>query len=193
MRFLLFSSSFSTFFQVTTLLLLMQRAGQKLAFIVVLIVSLSSCDKGLQPTSEALPPPETGAFAGLITFQNWQLADSLYDIRLVAFRVFPPGDIVNEVLQGRAVIYPSIGGDQLVTRNTDSLRYTVVVPAATYPYVAVAQQFGPDVFMDWRPVGQYVVDTLLSQPSPVIVQVDDTLRSIDIHVDFANLPPPPLR
>jgi hypothetical protein len=171
----------------------MQKAGWKVAFILVLIVSLPSCDKGLQPTSETLAPPETGAFAGLITFQNWQVADSLYDIRLVAFRVFPPGDIVNEVLQGRAVIYPSIGGDQLVTRNTDSLQYTVVAPAATYPYVAVAQQFGPDVFMDWRAVGQYDLDTILTEPSPVVVAVDDTLRDVDIHVDFANLPPSPLR
>lgn len=171
----------------------MRKAGWNLVFFVILVVSLLSCDKGLEPTSETSPLPQNGVFAGLITFRNWRVADSLYDIRLVAFRVFPPGDIVNEVLLGRAIIHPPIAGGQLTTRNTDSLRYTVEAPAMTYPYVVVAQQFGPDLMTDWRAVGQYDLDTILTEPSPVVVTANDTLDGIDIHVDFSNPPPPPLR
>ena len=47
--------------------------------------------------------------------------------------------------------------------------------------------------MDWRAVGQYDLDTILTEPSPVVVTANDTLDGIDILVDFANLPPPPLR
>ncbi len=171
----------------------MQKAGWKLIFFFVLVVFLAGCDKGLQATSGTSALPQNGVFAGLITFRNWQVADSLYDIRLVAFRVFPPGDIVNEVLLGRAVIHPPIGGGQLTTRNTDSLRYAFEVPATTYPYVVIAQQFGPDLMMDWRAVGQYDLDTILTEPSPVVVTANDTLDDIDILVDFANRPPSPLR
>ncbi|MCZ6776831.1 MAG: hypothetical protein O7D34_10285 [Ignavibacteria bacterium] len=63
------------------------------------------------------------------------------------------------------------------------------MPATTYPYVVIAQQFGPDLMMDWRAVGQYDLDTILAEPSPVVVTAGDTLDGIDILVDFANLPP----
>lgn len=165
-----------------------------LAAILVLIVSVIGCDKGLGPSSTSPAAAGMGAFKGTVRFQNWQLADSLYDMRLIAFRVFPPQDVVNEVQQGRAVVYPPlITGGALATRNTDSVQYTLQIQAGTYPYVVIAQQFGPNIFMDWRAVGQYDLDTNLTQPSPVVVTAGDTTRNIDILVDFAHLPPPPFR
>ena len=149
---------------------------------------LCGCDEGLSPaTQRAL----TGSFGGVIRFSNWQAADSIYDIRLVAFRTFPPTSLIGEVQSGNAVVYPPIGSGPLVSSQTDSLVYLVTVPALTYKYVVVAQQYGPDVFSQWKPVGQYDLDSNLTVPSPVVVSPNDTTFGVDIVVDFAHPPPPP--
>ena len=48
------------------------------------------CDRGLVPTE---PPPGPGALSGLITYAHWPPPDSLFDLRIVAFRDFPPEGI----------------------------------------------------------------------------------------------------
>lgn len=157
----------------------------------VLCLIVLSCNGGLEPPSTS-GPATGGSFAGLITFLNWGAVDTLYDLRLVAFTSFPPGDIVTDVLQGRAVVYPALQNENpLALRGTDSLMYTVIAPARTFPYVVVAHRFGPDAFNDWRPVGQYDLDTNFSVPSSMIVEVGRITSGVDIVVDFANPPPVP--
>jgi hypothetical protein len=152
---------------------------------------LVSCDKGLEP-APAEPAIAPGSFSGLLTFVNWQAVDSLYDIRLVAFTVFPPPDIIDEVLASRAIVYPPlVTGGALTTRGTDSLFYTVPAGAKPYPYVVIALQTGPDLFNDWIPVGQYDLDTNLTVPSPVVVHPGEDTPDINILVDFENPPPFP--
>ena len=151
---------------------------------------LEGCDKGLSP----LAPPSTAAagyMSGLIRYQHWPSRDSLYDLRLVAFKVFPPSNIVNEVLLGRAVVCPPLGDTALVPFFVDLLRYQFTLPAGEYKYVVVAQQYGPGVTTDWRAVGQYDLDSNLVVPSPVTIVASDTTRNVDINVDFSNPPPPP--
>jgi hypothetical protein len=154
-------------------------------------LSLSGCDKGLSPSISAPPPIPMGHMSGVIRYQHWPPRDSLHDLRLVAFRVFPPSNILGEVLLGRAVVYPPLGDTALVPFFVDSLRYRFILPAGEYKYVVVAQQYGPIVTTDWRAVGQYDLDTNLVVPSPVTIAADDTSRNIDINVDFRNPPPPP--
>jgi hypothetical protein len=115
----------------------------------------------------------------------------LYDLRLVAFKIFPPSNIVSEVLLGRAVVYPPLGDTALVPFFVDSLQYRCSLPAGEYKYVVVAQQYGPVLTTDWRPVGQFDLDTNLTVPSPVTIASNDTTRNIDINVDFSNPPPLP--
>ena len=171
--------------------MIMQRHFRKSSLFLLLLCFLPSCDEGLQPPqvggSVAL-----GTFTGLVTFTNWEAVDSLYDLRLVAFTVYPPDDILNEVLQGRAIVHPPLQtGQPFAARGTDSVSYSIVVPAKTYPYVVIAHQFGPDVFNDWRPVGQYDLDTNLTTPSSVVVVDGQTTPNINIIVDFENPPPLP--
>jgi hypothetical protein len=154
----------------------------------VLLGSVVSCDGGLAPPERAAGPPFV---SGLITYRNWPAADSIVDLRLVLFRNFPPGDIVQEVLSGRAVVYPAIGDTSLIPFFVDSLAYLFTAPSGTYAYAVVAQQFGPNVQEDWRAVGQYDLDFDLSVPSPVTLTDGDTTRGIDIAVDFLNPPPTP--
>lgn len=151
--------------------------------------ALTACNKGIESEPQVATGP--GAMTGLVTYRNWPSPDSLRDLRIVAFKNFPPGDIVSEVLQSRAVVYPPLGDTALVPFLVDSLRYKFILEAGTYEYVVVAQQFGPNVLADWRPVGQYDLDTDLSVPSPVIVPAADTVRNINIIVDFVNRPPTP--
>ena len=152
------------------------------------IALLAGCDGGLVPTE---PPPGPGALSGVITYVNWPPLDSLVDLRIVAFRAFPPEDIVRSVLSGQAAVYPPVQDTALVPFYIDSLRYGFSLPSGRYEYVAVAQQYGQNIFTDWRPVGQYDLDTNLAVPTPITVPPDDTLRNINIHVDFENPPPAP--
>lgn len=148
------------------------------------------CDEGLKPPA-AGPAAAPGAMTGVVRFVNWDSAGTVFDLRLVAFRNFPPGDIVQEVLQGNAVVHPPLGGSALATPGADSVAYSFLLPGGTYGYVAVAQQFGPDFMADWRAVGQYDADTNTTSPSPVAILSGEILPGIDITVDFDHLPPPP--
>lgn len=156
-------------------------------FLSGMLLLLSSCDEGLKPTT-SIP---TGSFVGIIRFTNWQAADSIYDMRLVAFKNFPPRDVVNEVLSGNAAVYPPLGGSPLVLSAVDSLTYSVTVPATVYKYVVVAQQYGPDIMANWKPVGQYDLDSNFAVPSSIVVAPNHTTSGVDITVDFAHPPPPP--
>jgi len=152
----------------------------------------SSCNEGIQPPSES-PTPEgervTG-FSGTIKYKNWPPADSLIDLRIVAFKSFPPKDILTEALTGQAIIYPPLGGSNLPF-NVDTTHYFVPAPAGQYQYIVVAQQYGSNVLQDWRAVGQYDLDTNLAVPSAIQVPTNDTLKHVDINVDFSHLPPQP--
>jgi hypothetical protein len=159
-------------------------------FVLLWCSVLLSCDKGLEPPSDQ-PPSQSSAISGLITYKNWPSLDSLRDLRIVLFRTFPPGNIISEVLNGNAVVHPPLGDTALVPFYVDSLRFAFGLPPGVYEYVAVVQQYGPSVYNNWRPVGQYDLDTNLSVPTPVTVPAGDTLRDVAIAVDFIHRPPMP--
>ena len=158
--------------------------------VLVLALLTAGCDQGIAP-----PLPEElssdGAVAGLITYQNWPPVDSLFDLRIVAFRDFPPGDVVGAVLGGRAIVYPGLGDTSLVPFLVDSLNFQFSLPAGEYKYLAVVHQFGGNIFSDWRAVGQYDTDSDPLVPTPIIVPSGTTVGGILIAVDFVNRPPPP--
>lgn len=170
----------------------MNRFSQVFSVILLGVLLFPSCNEGIQapPETPAGPTPGTPGFAGTITYRNWPPADSLIDLRIVAFKNFPPGSIVTEVLSGSAIIYPPLGGPNLPF-NVDTTHYFVPTPGGEYKYVVVAQQYGRVVTTDWRAVGQYDLDTNLAVPSPIQVPADDTLMHVDITVDFNHRPPQP--
>jgi hypothetical protein len=163
------------------------RMPTKYALALLLLFSFSSCDQGMKPPP---PAPFTG-FSGVVRFRNWPPADSLRDLRIVAFRNFPPRSIFEEVLNGRAVVYPSLLDTFDLPLFVDTVRFLIPTPTGRFEYIAVAQQFGPNLFTDWRPVGQYDLDTNRAVPTPIDVIQDIETQHIDIDVDFRNPPPPP--
>ena len=154
---------------------------------IVITFFLAGCDHGLEPPGEN----QRTAISGTITYQNWPPADSLKDLRLVAFKEYPPLDIFFEITSGQAVVYPPIAAAAgLPMNNIEYYNYVMDLPAGNYAYLVVAQLYGNNITADWRAVGQY--DTtgsgLDSIPTAIILTENQVLDSIDIHVDFHNLP-----
>jgi hypothetical protein len=152
---------------------------------------LSGCSHGLGPTSA---PPVQSGFGGTVYFvSGWPPSDSVYNIRVVAFRDYPPQNILQEILQKRAIYYPS----DLTTKilDVDSLPYHFyspdVVPPDTFRYVVVAMQYGSNVYTDWKVVGAYGYSGAVGEPKSVMVSANTFTNGININVDFQNLPPTP--
>lgn len=154
-------------------------------FLILFSISLMTCDNGLGPPKEEKAKM---GLSGTVYYSNWAAADSIHLLKIVFFKTFPPQDIVNEVLGGNASTFPQTLSDGLPLAE-DSTNYEIDLKAETYAYITVAQQYGPDVFTQWRAVGQYNTSPGDSLPTAVTVLKDSVLQNIDIFVDFNNLPP----
>ena len=153
--------------------------------LILISISLAGCSHGISPLT--VQP----GFGGTIHFTStWPPSDSVKDIRVVAFYHYPPVDIIGEVLSGAAKVYPPIGGVALPL-FVDSLEYKFETDPATFEYVVVALQYGPNLFSDWRVVGAYGYEHGVGKPKEVIIPEDTFVNGINIDVDFKNTPPTP--
>lgn len=151
----------------------------KIWLVLCFVLALSACDHGLEP-----PPAAKPGFGGRITYKGkWPPADSLVRLALVAFKHYPPTNILNDVLNGDAVY------DTSLTRNVGFQDYQFFTEPVTFEYVVVAQQYGPDIFSNWRVIGVYSEDPSQATPKAVSVSPGTFVSGIDITVDFDHLPP----
>lgn len=152
---------------------------------------LSGCNHGLSPT-QASTTAQPG-FSGTVHFLSaWPPADSVQDLRVVAFYNYPPTNIFNEVTDGQAKVYPALNANK-VSLFVDSLSYSFNIDSAgTFMYVAVAIQDGSNYLQDWTVVGAYGYSHGVGQPDSVVVPANTFVKGIDIDVDFKNRPPNPL-
>ena len=157
---------------------------KKLPIIFFLIIFIYECDHGLEPPTG--PASNITGISGLISYSNWPPADSLFELRLVVFKNYPPTNIVAELLNQQAVVYPALA-DSSLPYFTDTTSFILELTAGTYEYIVVAQQYGPDLYADWRVVGQYDKD-LDPLPSSVTVKNGKLLENINVNVDFDNPP-----
>lgn len=174
--------------------------------VVTLVLLSSGCDTGLGPLNEP------SGLTGLIHFKNWPPADSVYNLRVVVLTAIPrlsggqtPGTyLLIEWANGRGAFYPSgfTGKGFLDSLKSSpygvdtTLRYVFTDAGNTlrvgeYTYVAVAQQYGPDVFNQWKVAGLYTVPPDTLQPAPIRVLLHRIIPNIDITVDFHHPPPQP--
>jgi hypothetical protein len=151
----------------------------RIGFILCFVLALAACDHGLEP-----PPAAKPGFGGRITYKGtWPPADSLVRLAVVAFKHYPPTNILNDVLSGDAVY------DTALTRNVDLQEYRLFTEPVTFEYVVVAQQYGPDIFSNWRVIGVYSDDPSQATPKAVNVSPGTFVSDIDITVDFDHPPP----
>lgn len=156
-------------------------------FIVLISLSavclLAGCDKGLAPDTVK---PILYGFSGTIYFKHWPPRDSVIDLRLGALSTYPVQSIVDEVTKGRASITPT-----LQPYGADSISYTLYLTPllpGTVPFIGVAQQFGSNLYTDWRIVGIYHAGGDTTQPGSVLVPSDSIVAGINVYVDFATPP-----
>ena len=123
-------------------------------------------------------PDPTGVIMGTVTYTGeWPPVDSLKDLRFVALESAPQSvaDIVS--------VFPNLPFSETLDFNVERDTFLVdSVQNGTFVYNSIAQQFG--TITDWRPVGLY------KENDGIIFNNDDTI-SIEIEVDFENLPPFP--
>jgi len=178
----------------------MNKARYAATALTVLLLFAAGCDTGLGP------PDEPSGFSGVVRFRHWPPADSVLELRLIAFQTYPSdsASILLDLLYGYAVAYPQIGQPNLLLDTTqhvlfaDSIRYTFSTAGTTlkvgvYNYVAMAWRYGPNVFADWSPAGVYSTGPGPYDAAPVRVLLHKTITGIDIVADFATPPPKPWR
>lgn len=155
--------------------------NQKIIFTIFLLVILLACDHGIAPK-----PAQTG-ISGTIYYKNWPPLEQILLLKLIIFEDFPPENIIDEVIGGRAIIYPENLPTSLLL-DVDSSFFLIEMDTGTYDYVVVAQQYGPDLYNNWRAVGQYDTTPQDSIPTRLTVNQDEMLNNINIYVDFDSLP-----
>ncbi len=155
--------------------------------IITLILFFLSCDHGLKPSErEILPEYEEPGFGGTVYFKGgWP--DSIYDLRVVAFRKYPPQDIINEVLQGKAKF------SETLPQRVDSTKYEVPADTGKWEYVVVALRYGSNIYSDWKAVGVYDTTPGDTIPTPIYIPYGKFLKGINITCDFDNPPPQPFK
>ncbi len=155
------------------------------------ILFLSACkEQGLDP-NDAVEP----GFGGTITVNGpIPPADSLFDLRIVAVPYYPIDTLV------QPLILKVVGGEIPFSENYRPriasgavITYDLFVRPKTYHYIAVVQQYGIDVFSQWRVVGVYGQMNTSQTPLSVTVGDGKFIRNINITVDFYRLPPQPFR
>jgi hypothetical protein len=155
--------------------------------IILTLPLFYSCQEGLEP-----PPPEQKSFiGGKITFiggsDNWPPEDSVYAVRVVAFKDYPPQDIITELISGNA--YFTL---ESLPFFVDTATFSIEIPETpvTFQYIAVALQYTDDI-MTQRAIGVYTLTGDKTQPSQVELNTGERINDLDIEVDFNDLPPQP--
>lgn len=140
------------------------------------MIMVSGCDGGLVPPDS----PPVGIIRGEVHYLGtWPPADSFNDLRFVALPFIPrdTADLFRDLT--RLVFSESLP----LNRDLDTF-VVVDVPAGTYVYSGVAQQFSDDV-LDWRPLG------LVEDEGGIFVVRSGETTAVSVRVDFADMPPFP--
>jgi hypothetical protein len=177
----------------------MNHVRYAVTFLTVLVLFSTGCDTGLEP------PADPSGFSGVIRFKHWPSADSVRELRMVAFPSYPSdsASILLALAHGQVSVYPQIGQPNLLSDTTqhvlfaDSIRYSFTSAGTTlevgvYNYVALAWRPTALLF-DWRPAGVYSTGPGRFDAAPVRVLLHKNVTGIDIDVDFSNPPPKPWR
>ena len=158
-----------------------------ISLFVVLIIYFYGCNEGLAPPE----PNSKTSISGKITYKggidNWPPVDSVYGIRVVAFKNYPPQDIINEIISGNAYFT-----EESLAFYTDSSSFYIEIndPPVELQYIVVAWQYD-SLITSQKAAGVYTLTGDVNNPSKLNVQKGNAYKNIDINVDFKNLPPQP--
>lgn len=164
---------------------------------IVLIVLISSCDKGIEPEPENSISRQTG-FSGKVTFiGTWPAGITRTHIFVFKSAIQSSGDF--SFLNLSAVIDPIPNGSTEFDYNSVEQNYIehnflpeFKITPGEHAYVIVAQSKNPEISFaraDWVIVGVYNIGGDQSKPKPLIIQAGKMTTGVNITVNF-NTPPP---
>ena len=155
----------------------------KIILIVLSLIVLSSCDKGLEPIGEL----DTDAVLNCnISFSGeWPKQDSVMGMSVAAFKLPPSESLIQELINGNAVL--KLNSIQYGV-DESSVFLDIVDAPQTFKYIIVAWNYEDDIQAQ-RVVGVYTL-TDKSNPGEVVINPGDSLN-IDIEVDWNDFPPQP--
>lgn len=166
---------------------------KKIIAIILLTVSVISCDKGIEPYPEPVDPENT-AISGTVTFQGtWPSGIARTHIVLFKNLIATEGDFFPPNLS-----YVS----NQIDSGTVSLEYDsrtnnllgVKIAAGSYKYIVVAQSTKEELSLerkDWFVVGVYYANSDTTKPGSIIVNEGKITENVNINCDFDNPPPQP--
>ncbi|MBW7888657.1 MAG: hypothetical protein H3C35_09905 [Bacteroidetes bacterium] len=157
----------------------------------VCVIVIWGCDQGLQPAEITSP----GFKGKIISLSSIPPADSLLDLRVAAVPYDPTDSSIAAIFRDIFSV-PQVIPFTPRTVVLDSLRqasYELSTDERKYVYVAVVQQYGDSIFVNWRVVGIYGYTKAHPSPLPVVVEKGRMRSDIDIYVDFYDMPPQPFR
>jgi len=158
---------------------------------IVGAVFFAGCDsQGLNPNNVNEP-----GFGGTISYvSNIPPADSLQDLRVVAVPYFPidtlPQLLIEKIVQG---IIPFSSDMRVTAVSGTTASYEFYLKPQTYYYIAVVQQYGADVFSQWRVVSIYGYSPSTPNPRSITVQDEQFTTGVNFVVDFYHVPPQPFK
>lgn len=161
------------------------------AFFLILLLSISGCDHGIEPGEPILP----GGFSGTVTFTgNWPT--NVKRTHLVVFKN-PIQKTEDFFLPNLSFVVDSIPYKSK-TFNYNSLVNSFVnilqLWPGEYKYVVVAQSNTPEISFqrkDWWVVGIYCLNNDQTKPASLIIRSNQVTPNVNINVDFNNPPPQP--
>ena len=151
-----------------------------LLLVSAIFLLLTGCEGGLEP-----PPPEpepTGAISGTVIYTGeWPPSSEFRELIFVPLP-FTPTDfsqVLGEFIRGTLR-----SSDRLQTFVDSEEFFVGELENGVYVYNIIANQFGSDIFKDWRPLGVY-------KENGGLITINGDTVEVTIFVDFDNLPPFP--
>ncbi len=152
--------------------------------LILLIPILQSCG-GLEP----IPAEQKTLIKGTINFvndkDNWPPQDSILSLKVIAFKNYPPTDLLGDILNGLA--YYTNDSLPIFQKSVD-YQIEITDPPQTIKYVVVAYQYG--TIFEWKAAGVYCFEGDPRKPITIVTEKGKQYTA-SINVDFKHLPPQP--
>lgn len=156
----------------------------KRIILIIALLSFASCDGGLEP------PRDKSFLKGKIIFaggaNNWPAVDSIFGVRVAAFRSMPNENILNDIINGNA--YFTL---ESLPMFVDTAEFEIEIDDAPVDLVYIVAVIQNALPLTAQIVGGvYNTSGDFNQPAVLNIEKGRTY-DIEIEVDFDDLPPMP--
>ncbi|HPI19007.1 MAG TPA: hypothetical protein PKY56_01420 [Candidatus Kapabacteria bacterium] len=159
----------------------------KINLIIILFFSfLIACNEGLAPSEKEQKTSINGIVHYINGKNNWPPTDSCFAVRIVAFKNYPPQNIIQELTEENA--YFTLNSLPLFVDSSDFSLEIKNAPVEL-KYIVAALQYTKDLTSQ-KVIGVWSLNENKFEPSSIVIERGKSY-SININVDFSELPPQP--